>query len=412
MKTSQKNQFTLYLFIILLGATAGSVIWLFLKAVALATGFIWEWLPERVSLSWYPIIIGIAGGLIIGIIRLKYGDYPEDLDTVMGRVKKEKTYPYKNIVVMLIAAFLPLIIGSSIGPEAGLTGIIVALCYWVGDNIKFAGINSKKYSQIGMAATLGVLFHAPLFGIFTVEEQESEESLAVLTKGVKLLLYGLAVAAAVGIYSFLSWLFGAGMTGVPSFPQIEIQWIDYLMIIIYVLAGYILGLFYEATHSLLHELGRIMPPVIREMIAGLCLGIIGMLLPAVLFSGEEQMAELMENYAIYAPLALIGLAFLKVLLTNVCIQFGLKGGHFFPVIFSGVCMGYGISNLCFTESSHMVFAAAVVTATVLGRIMKKPLAVTVLLFICFPVRLFVWIFLAAVLGSNLKHNFHKHRSNK
>lgn len=31
--------------------------------------------------------------------------------------------------------------------------------------------------------------------------------------------------------------------------------------------------------------------------------------------------------------------------------------------------------------------------------MKKPLAVTMLLFLCFPVKLFVWIFLGAVIGS-------------
>ena len=39
---------------------------------------------------------------------------------------------------MMIAALLPLLIGSSVGPEAGLTGIIVGLCYWAGENLKFA----------------------------------------------------------------------------------------------------------------------------------------------------------------------------------------------------------------------------------------------------------------------------------
>ena len=63
-------------------------------------------------------------------------------------------------------------------------------------------------------------------------------------------------------------------------------------------------------------------------------------------------------------------------------------------------MGYGMAMFIFGNSGeHVVFAAAIVTAAMLGGTMKKPIAVTMLLFICFPVRMFVWIFLAAVLGS-------------
>lgn len=49
-----------------------------------------------------------------------------------------------------------------------------------------------------------------------------------------------------------------------------------------------------------------------------------------------------------------------VYITNICIQMGLKGGHFFPVIFSGVCLGYGLAMLVFPEAAgHVVFAAVV-----------------------------------------------------
>ena len=94
---------------------------------------------------------------------------------------------------MMVAALLPLLIGSSVGPEAGLTGIIVGLCYWAGDNLKFAKQNTRNYSQIGAAVSMSVLFHAPLFGIFEVEEN-SEEDLAALTKGSRLFIYGIALA--------------------------------------------------------------------------------------------------------------------------------------------------------------------------------------------------------------------------
>ena len=127
-----------------------------------------------------------------------------------------------------------------------------------------------------------------------------------------------------------------------------------------------------------------------------------------MFSGEEQMGMLMKEYSRYLPLALIGIAFLKVLLTNICIQFGLKGGHFFPVIFAGVCMGYGVAMLiCGNAERHLVFASAIVTAALLGGTMKKPLAVTMLLFLCYPVKMFVWIFVAAAAGSKCLSLFDK-----
>ena len=146
-------------------------------------------------------------------------------DTVMAKVKTEKHYDYKNMLVMMIAAVLPLLIGSSVGPEAGLTGIIVGMCYWAGDNLKFARQHAKEYSQIGVAASLSVLFHAPLFGLFEVEENTLEENNSeqtVVPAGIssKIFIYGIAIAAATGIYAGLSAVFGSGLSGFPSSLQI------------------------------------------------------------------------------------------------------------------------------------------------------------------------------------------------
>lgn len=400
MDIRRKNQIYLGVFCCMIGAFASAVIWLFLKAVAVGTAFLWEWLPGRIHLPLYSIVICTAGGILIGIFRKLYGDYPEDLDVVLGKVKKEKRYDYKKMPVLLLAAFFPLILGSSIGPEAGMTGVIVALCYWAGDNLKFARENAKEYSEVGIAVTLSLLFHSPLFGIFSVEEENKGKEIAASGKEPKMLLYGLALAAGTGIYILLSDLFGAAMEGFPSFPAQELERIDYLMILVYILCGCILARFYHLIHKKSHSLAQKTPPILREGLGGLCLGIAGLAVPAVMFSGEEQMEVLMEHHLEYVPLWLIGVAFLKILLTNVCIQFGLKGGHFFPVIFAGVCLGYGIAGAVFPGSSgHVVLAAAVTTAALLGGIMKKPLAVTVLLFLCFPIKMFVWIFAAAAIGS-------------
>jgi H+/Cl- antiporter ClcA len=122
----------------------------------------------------------------------------------------------------------------------------------------------------------------------------------------------------------------------------------------------------------------------------------------VLFSGEEQMGELMLDFGRYTPWLLIGICLLKLVMTAFCLNFGMKGGHFFPLIFACVCMGFALAMLVFPNpAEHVVFAAGVVTSATLGAQLKKPLAVSVLMLLCFPARLLFWIFLAAAAGGRL-----------
>ena len=395
-----RNNVYLILFCCIIGAVAGGVIWAFLKIMSLGIHFLWEWLPANYSIPCYTLLVCTVGGVLIGCFRRRFGDYPEELDTVMAKVKAEKTFDYSNMLVLLLSALFPLLLGSSIGPEAGLTGVIVGLCYWIGDNLSFARQNAKEYSQVGVAVTLGVLFRSPLFGVFAVEEENKDKEIITLPATLKVFLYGLAAAAGTGCYMLLSDIFGAGLGALPSFPEMEPELWDYLMLVVYILLGCVLAKFYFLTHLAAEKVLTGLPVILKETVGGACLGAMGMLMPVLMFSGEDAMGELAADCEMYAPLILAAIAFLKVLLTNVCIQSGLKGGHFFPIIFAGVCLGYSAGAMVFGYSwGQMVIAAAPVTASLLGGIMKKPLAVTVLLFLCFPVKLFLWIFLAAAAGS-------------
>ena len=93
-------------------------------------------------------------------------------------------------------------------------------------------------------------------------------------------------------------------------------------------------------------------------------------------------------------------------MTNMCIKLGMKGGHFFPMIFAAVCLGYGTALLFFPgDASHATFAAAVAAAGTLGVSMKKPLAVSVLLLLCFPVKALLWIVPASALAALVGKRF-------
>ena len=410
MKRDINNELKLVLFCAILGAVAGVVFWLFLLLMNRGTWLIWDCIPEKLpGFSWYPVAACTAGGLIIGLFRKSCGDYPEEMTEVFAKLKKNKTYPYRKMTVIVIAALLPLIFGSSVGPEAGMVGIIVALCCWVGDNLKFAGSQSAYYSRVGAAVTLSVMFRSPLFGILDAEEAPEAhdpergpagDGAAVITRQTKFILYGVATGAAFGCYGLLNMIFGKVAEGFPSFDVVSAETGDYFLFVLYLACGSALGLFFEYAEKLFGKIGHAMPPVLGEVLAGAVLGAVTCVLPVLRFSGEEQMGVLIREYALYAPLAMIGIAFLKVLLTTMCIRLGLKGGHFFPLIFAAVCLGYGLALLIFPgNAAHATFAAAIVAAGTLGVSMKKPLAVSMLLLLCFPVRALLWILPSATLAT-------------
>lgn len=98
---------------------------------------------------------------------------------------------------------------------------------------------------------------------------------------------------------------------------------------------------------------------------------------------------------------------LKLLLVNLCINLGWKGGHIFPVIFSGVSAGYAMAMILGIEP---VFAVAVTTAALCGYIMRKPVMVIGVLLLCFPVTMIIPLAAAAYIGSIIPTPFSEKRS--
>jgi len=132
------------------------------------------------------------------------------------------------------------------------------------------------------------------------------------------------------------------------------------------------------------------------MTAGFLLAMLGIWLPWTMFSGEHEMGILMENWENIPVTLLMMTAIGKILAVNICVNFGWKGGNIFPVIFSGVSMGYALAAVSGVEP---VFAVAVVSASAYGYIMRKPLTVVAVLFLCFPLRLIVPLTAAAYIAS-------------
>lgn len=394
------NRILFVVSVMVTGAVAGAFVWFLLFVMNIGITFLWDMLPTHFG-PLFPLITCTVGGLIIGLFAKRFGPYPEDLNQVMAKVKKDGRYDYDKLGVMSIAALLPLFFGGSIGPEAGLTGAIAGICTWVGDRMKRFGSDFKQLTSVGTMAALSAIFTAPLFGFAAplYDDQNKEGDTITFPKTSKMIIYLCAIAGALGAFMGLGALFGGGMS-LPHFSTITIGTTELLWLLPLALVGALGGWLYHIGNGGWGMLAKKMGdrPVVKALIAGIALGALGMVLPFTMFAGETQTEVLGEIWTTMGAGVLLATGFAKVLLTPLCIRFGWRGGHFFPVIFSGVSIGYGMALL---TGADPVFCLCACTAALVGGVMRQPLMTVLLLFLCFPVKGVVVMLVAAALGSTL-----------
>ena len=256
-KRTVANNFLYYIFCGFSGAVTSLIVWLFLKLMGLGIGLVWDTIPSNFDFKFYPIIVCTAGGIILGIWQKLTNAVPDELDEVMKKVKKDKFYPYNKVLLLCISALLPLVFGGSLGPEAGLTGVIVGLCYWAGSHMKDAKSKIPELMQIGISATLSAVFYAPLFGLASVNEErlDSEEKPTDI-RSTKLISNIIAVLFAAGTLFLLNSIFGGSM-GLPRLGGYNITNFERLWGIPLALLGAVCGFLFIISSNDFRKIFRI-----------------------------------------------------------------------------------------------------------------------------------------------------------
>lgn len=393
------------------GAFAGAFVWAFFFLMNAGIHLLWDVVPASLAAAGlpavlYPIVFCTLGGLCIGLFAKRFGPYPDDMNTVMAQVKSKGRYEYKHLGASFFGALFPLLFGGSIGPEAGLTGVIAGLCTWVGDRLRFMGAEMRELAEAGCAAAISAIFSTPLFGLAVPvfgSADESNGSRPVseikldVSKPVKIVVYVLAAAGAMGMMALLGSIFGRS-GGLPHFSDIALGSLELLWALPLVAIGAVAGWLYFPFGALARKLSALMGNhvIVKPALAGLVLGALGVALPFVLFAGEAQTEELSLIWTTIGAGLLIATGFVKVFATQLCLNMGWRGGHFFPIIFAGIAIGYGMAALTGVDP---VFALCAVTGALVGTVMRQPIMTMVLLFLVFPVAGAPVLLVAAAIGS-------------
>ena len=371
--------------------------------VTVCERFLWETLPQAVGLPCPALIICTLGGICIGLWSKRFGGAPQPLSSVMAAVRERGGYRVQNVGASVVGFALPLVLGGAVGPEAGLAGLVATACSWISDRLKRAGLRARAFADVGVAAVLAAVFAAPLAGVVAGDrcrmaaDDAPDPRQFTFRRGAKIVLYALAVLGAFLGMRLFACVTGAQM-GLPRFDALRVSWQDVPWACLLAAAGYALVLAYRGSTVAAAWLSRKIGerPVLKTTLCGAALGALGVFLPNVLFSGEEQISVLMGTWGALPAWALIATGVCKAVATPLCLNFGWHGGHFFPCIFIGVTCGYGLAALTGTDP---VFCVVVTCGVFVAGVVRKPLLVVGLLLLCFPLEGIAWMLAAVYLGA-------------
>ncbi|RSX55932.1 chloride channel [Bifidobacterium dolichotidis] len=392
------------LVIVLLGLCAGACCWAFFALMNAGIRLLWATLLQALGLttSWWPLVLCTIGGILVGLFQRRWPGLPRDMHEVMADVRQHGRFEYRYLLVSFVGALLPLLFGGSIGPEAGLTGVIAGLSTWVGDRLRFLGIKFRDLASLGLSGVLAAMFSAPLYGLAVPildDGQPVTQHKRIAGKPLRITVYMLTVLAALAAMMGLNHWFGH-MGGLPRFSELRLTVYEWKWLIPLAAAGAILG---WLSHGIAFGAARLSKvvgnrPMTKAIVAGLVLGAVGCSLPLTMFAGEEQALELQSTWTLWGMGALLATALVKPIIVQVCLQFGWRGGKFFPMIFSGIALGYAMAML---TSADAVFCVSVCAAAVMGAVMCKPFTAVLLLILCFPLEAVVPMIAASMLGAAL-----------
>lgn len=71
-----------------LGLIVGAVAAFFLLVTNFFIDLVWQDIPAMVSLPFYPMIVGVVGGVLVGLLQKHLGRYPTTIEETLGEFKK------------------------------------------------------------------------------------------------------------------------------------------------------------------------------------------------------------------------------------------------------------------------------------------------------------------------------------
>ena len=393
------------------GSAAGGAVVLFREAISyIQLGFYGSdserLFADVARLAWWQILLMPAvGGLLVGgIVHFALpGKRPQGIADVIEASALRGGW-MSSRVGLAAAAVSAISIGSgaSVGREGPAVHLGASLSGWLGRRLHLTRAQTRTLLGCGVASAVAASFNAPIAG-------------ALFASEVVIGHYALRAFAPIVIASVAGTAISRAWFGdFPAFAMNEISLVSFWEFPAFVglgLAAGAVAIFFMHAIVLAQRAAEKtpLPPWLRPAMAGLAVGMIGLVFPQVLgvgYGATEQ--ALLVEYSLWLIIA-IGVA--KIAATAISIGWGFGGGVFSPSLVIGAMMGgaYGIiATAVFPEFSsgpaaYTLVGMGAMAAAVLG----APLSTTLIIFeMTGDYALTLAVMIAVVIASEITQQFY------
>ena len=307
------------------------------------------WHTDSVTLSylrglpyWWKIIAPAAGGLIVGLIIVRFASeakghgVPEVMEAVAlrgGRIRP------RVVIAKLIASGVCIASGGSVGREGPIVQIGSAIGSSVGQWLRVGERRLRTLVGCGAAAGIAATFNAPVAGaLFAVE--------------IILGDFGVTQFSPIVISSVTATVVSRHFLG--DFPAFEVP--AYSLVsanelfaygALGIIAGLVALLFVRTLYGAEDLFDKIrLPAVLKPAVGGVLIGVIAIRFPEIFGVGYEAINEALTGDLGWKLLLI--LVIVKIVAVSLTIGSGGSGGIFAPSLFIGAMAGGAVGTVVHT----------------------------------------------------------------
>ena len=297
-----------------------------------------NWTPF--SGPWWIVGVMTVAGLLVGIL---HRFTPARQIDAFGALGKGYLDP-KPVPSSLLASFISLIGGFSLGPEVPTGFLAAGLGSWVSRRREMDAETTRTNVLSSISGAYAGLFSSPLTMLLMLLESDHKQS--IIYYGT-LLIAGFAAVIGFALFYALEGFNFSSLLGILSLPAYDLLlWhlgVSVLLGIIAVPVALIFVILTRIFGRLVEPLNS--KPILRSTLGGLLLGLLAVALPITIGLGTTEMSVVTQQAAEIGVILLVIFALAKLVALSGALNFGFIGGPIFPLLFVGSSLGAAINQI-------------------------------------------------------------------
>jgi CIC family chloride channel protein len=361
---------------LLIGALVGLVVVAFILLTGRLAAHMY---PPGDDSAWRRIMVPTLGALVTGILLFRF--FPNARGSGIPQTRAaifidDGRITLRTVVGKFVCCSASLASGIALGREGPSVHIGSGIASVIARRLGLSTPQVRWLVPVGASAALAAAFNTPIAAVlFSLEEIMGDMHAPIL--------------GSVVLSSTTSWMVLHLVLGdEPLFHVAGYHLVDPRELLVYAVLGIVGGIGSVAFVRLLLALRTAFAKLPRSTLwlqpvaGGLCVGLLGYFVPAVLGVGYDQVERALGGDLLLQAVAV--LAVLKIVATAVCYASGNAGGIFGPSMFIGAMIGASVGHI-----AHQLFPATTAGAgayalvgmgTAFAGIIRTPLTSVIMIF--------------------------------